>query len=173
MERLSKDLYSKDSHFVLELIQNADDNIYPDKEPASSKDLIPSVLFLIEPDTISVYNNETGFSDKQVKAVCDVGSSTKPKENPGFIGRCISLYSTYQIFLIHFRGVSNVDIHFLGQKGIGFKSVFRITDRPEIHSNNYHWCFDINSGPMGYILPHWIPQDHRIVKDKELLAGKL
>ncbi len=27
--RLSKDLYSKDTHFVLELIQNADDNDYP------------------------------------------------------------------------------------------------------------------------------------------------
>ena len=26
--RLSKELYSRDSHFVLELIQNADDNIY-------------------------------------------------------------------------------------------------------------------------------------------------
>jgi len=29
LERLSKDLYSRDTHFVLELIQNADDNNYP------------------------------------------------------------------------------------------------------------------------------------------------
>lgn len=29
LERLSSDLYSKDTHFVLELIQNADDNSYP------------------------------------------------------------------------------------------------------------------------------------------------
>lgn len=29
LERLYKDLYSKDTHFVLELIQNADDNNYP------------------------------------------------------------------------------------------------------------------------------------------------
>ena len=29
LERLSKDLYSKDTHFVLELVQNADDNAYP------------------------------------------------------------------------------------------------------------------------------------------------
>lgn len=28
LERLSSDLYSKDTHFVLELIQNADDNEY-------------------------------------------------------------------------------------------------------------------------------------------------
>ena len=31
LERLSKDLYSKDTHFVLELVQNADDNPYPDE----------------------------------------------------------------------------------------------------------------------------------------------
>lgn len=37
LERLSKDLYSKDTHFVLELIQNADDNEY-------SEDMIKCVL---------------------------------------------------------------------------------------------------------------------------------
>lgn len=31
LERLSKDLYSKDTHFVLELIQNADDNEYTEE----------------------------------------------------------------------------------------------------------------------------------------------
>ena len=30
LDRLSRDLYSKDTHFVLELIQNADDNTYPE-----------------------------------------------------------------------------------------------------------------------------------------------
>ena len=43
-----------------------------------------------------------------------------------------------------------------GQKGIGFKSVFRVTDCPEVHSNGYHMKFDVHSGPMGYILPHWL-----------------
>ena len=49
-------------------------------------------------------------------------------------------------------------IALLGQKGIGFKSVFRITDAPEIHSNDYHIRFDVKSDPMGYILPHWHPE---------------
>ena len=31
LDRLSRDLYNKDTHFVLELIQNADDNSYPDE----------------------------------------------------------------------------------------------------------------------------------------------
>lgn len=51
----------------------------------------------------------------------------------------------------------------LGQKGIGFKSVFRVTDRPEIHSNGYHIGFDTNSKPLGYILPHWLNKDQRLV----------
>ena len=47
----------------------------------------------------------------------------------------------------------------VGQKGIGFKSVFRVTDTPEVHSNGYHIKFDVNSGPMGYILPHWLEEE--------------
>jgi hypothetical protein len=43
--------------------------------------------------------------------------------------------------------------------------VFRITDAPEVHSNGFHIKFDVNSGPMGYILPHWIPGDERIEQD--------
>ena len=52
----------------------------------------------------------------------------------------------------------------VGQKGIGFKSVFRITDRPEVHSNGYHICFDAKNGPIGLILPQW-------VKEKDLKEG--
>lgn len=46
----------------------------------------------------------------------------------------------------------------LGQKGIGFKSVFRVSDCPEVHSNGYHIRFDAKSGPIGYILPQWIEE---------------
>jgi hypothetical protein len=56
-------------------------------------------------------------------------------------------------------------MYYAGQKGIGFKSVFRITDAPEVHSNGYHIRFDVNSGPMGYILPYWVPEEERISQD--------
>ncbi|GFS15970.1 tudor domain-containing protein [Elysia marginata] len=121
LQRLSKDLYSKDTHFVLELIQNADDNSYP-------QDVVPAVKFLIDDTSVKVMNNESGFEAKNIQALCDVGKSTKTKHTIGYIG----------------------------QKGIGFKSVFRVTGRPEVHSNGFHICFDVDSGPMGYILPHWI-----------------
>ena len=49
----------------------------------------------------------------------------------------------------------------IGQKGIGFKSVFRVTDAPEIHSNGFHIKYDASKGPNGYILPEWIDQDEK------------
>jgi hypothetical protein len=63
------------------------------------------------------------------------------------------------------------EIYFTGQKGIGFKSVFRITDAPEVHSNGFHIKFDVNSGPMGYILPHWVPDKERL-EQNELVVYK-
>ncbi|XP_072339919.1 uncharacterized protein [Scyliorhinus torazame] len=129
LERLSTELYSKDTHFVLELIQNADDNSYPPSNHAP-----PSLLFVVERDRIILLNNECGFEEKNIRAICDVGCSTKGKHEYGYIG----------------------------QKGIGFKSVFKITDTPEIHSNGFHICFDKHSGPMGYILPHWVDDERPI-----------
>uniref|UniRef100_A0A673I198 Uncharacterized LOC107720215 n=1 Tax=Sinocyclocheilus rhinocerous TaxID=307959 RepID=A0A673I198_9TELE len=125
LERLSTELYSKDTHFVLELIQNADDNCYPDGREQ------PALAFVVEKDCITILNNECGFEENNVRAICDVGRSTKGKHKYGYIG----------------------------QKGIGFKSVFKVTDCPEIHSNGFHIRFDKNSGPMGYILPHWVEQE--------------
>uniref|UniRef100_A0A8C8GLA8 HTH OST-type domain-containing protein n=1 Tax=Oncorhynchus tshawytscha TaxID=74940 RepID=A0A8C8GLA8_ONCTS len=126
LDRLSTELYSKDTHFVLELIQNADDNSYPTEGGP-----VPALAFVVEKDCVTVLNNETGFQEKNIRAICDVGRSTKGKHKYGYIG----------------------------QKGIGFKSVFKVTDCPEIHSNGFHLCFDKTSGPMGYILPHWVDDE--------------
>ncbi|KAL3859495.1 hypothetical protein ACJMK2_009714 [Sinanodonta woodiana] len=131
LDRLSKDLYSKDTHFVLELVQNADDNKYPEEILSGENDACPSARFIINEKYIMVLNNECGFREKDIRALCDVGRSTKGKHKYGYIG----------------------------QKGIGFKSVFRVTDCPEVHSNGYHICFNVNGGPMGYILPNWVTED--------------
>jgi hypothetical protein len=89
LERLSKELYNSDMHFVLELIQNADDNQYNTK---------PALVFLIDSNSIEIYNNELGFEENHIQAICDIGKSTKGKHQQGYIG----------------------------QKGIGFKSVFTV-----------------------------------------------
>eukprot|EP00667_Euglena_gracilis_P009446 EG_transcript_9602 len=123
LQRLSVDLYRKDSHFVLELIQNADDNAYADAA-------LPTLGFVVAPTQIRVVNNEVGFRAKDVRALCDVGRSTKAASHSGYIG----------------------------QKGIGFKSVFRVSDTPEVHSAGFHFRFDATQGNMGYILPHWLDE---------------
>uniref|UniRef100_A0A3P9L232 Wu:fj29h11 n=1 Tax=Oryzias latipes TaxID=8090 RepID=A0A3P9L232_ORYLA len=137
LARLSTELYSKDTHFVLELIQNADDNSY-----SLDPTVVPSLAFVVEQDCITILNNETGFQEKNIRAICDVGSSTKGKHRYGYIG----------------------------QKGIGFKSVFKVTDCPEIHSNGFHLRFDRSCGPMGYILPHWTEEERPLDPQLKLIS---
>ncbi|RWR75853.1 DUF3883 domain-containing protein [Cinnamomum micranthum f. kanehirae] len=115
---LSQELYSQDSHFLLELVQNADDNMYPEN-------VEPALVFILQSTGVVVLNNEQGFSARNIRALCDVGNSTKKGSNTGYIG----------------------------QKGIGFKSVFRVTDAPEIHSNGFHVKFDASEGQIGLVLP--------------------
>uniref|UniRef100_A0A3B1JM69 Wu:fj29h11 n=1 Tax=Astyanax mexicanus TaxID=7994 RepID=A0A3B1JM69_ASTMX len=139
LERLSTELYSKDTHFVLELIQNADDNSYPQDGTEQ-----PALAFVVQKDCITILNNECGFEEKNVRAICDVGKSTKGKHICGYIG----------------------------QKGIGFKSVFKVTDCPQIHSNGFHILFDKASSPMGYILPHWVEEDRHVHCNAKEIAEK-
>ncbi|KAL7177232.1 hypothetical protein ACSBR2_030551 [Camellia fascicularis] len=115
---LSQELYSQDSHFLLELVQNADDNVY-------LENVEPTLSFILQESGIIVLNNEQGFSAQNIRALCDVGNSTKKGSGAGYIGK----------------------------KGIGFKSVFRVTDAPEIHSNGFHVKFDITEGQIGFVLP--------------------
>ncbi|QDF75265.1 MULTISPECIES: DUF3883 domain-containing protein [Shewanella] len=129
---LSEQLYSKELHFVFELIQNAEDNHYSDG-------VKPRLLFeLLETDPtntegcsgcLAIYNNEVGFSIDNIKAISSVGSSTKS---------------------------SSKDTGYIGEKGIGFKSVFAVSPAPHIFSNGYHFSFkdrDKLTG-LGYIIPY-------------------
>ena len=83
LHRLSSELYSRDTHFVLELVQNADDNSYPEYESVAG---FPSLVFVLEKDKIVVLNNEVGFMEKNIRALCDVGKSTKGAHRYGYIG---------------------------------------------------------------------------------------
>ncbi|URD78455.1 hypothetical protein MUK42_02484 [Musa troglodytarum] len=133
---LSQELYSQDSHLLLELVQNADDNVY-------SHSVEPTLVFILQETGIVVLNNEVGFSADNIRALCDIGNSTKKGSSAGYIGH----------------------------KGIGFKSVFRVTDAPEIHSNGFHVKFDITEGQIGFVLPTVIPPCNMDML-KQLLSGE-
>lgn len=72
-------------------VQNADDNVY-------LGNVEPTLNFILMEGCIVVLNNERGFSGDNIRALCDVGNSTKKEPSAGYIGK----------------------------KGIGFKSVFRV-----------------------------------------------
>ena len=114
---ISENLYSEDSHFIYELIQNAQDNDY--KEEKKKLD------FFVYPNAILIKNNEIGFNSEQIRSICDFAKSVKKGKKA---------------------------LGYIGEKGIGFKSVFAITDQPAIYSNGYRFFFKKNE----YIEPYWI-----------------
>ncbi|KAF8849225.1 hypothetical protein BDZ45DRAFT_240473 [Acephala macrosclerotiorum] len=121
---LSEQLYQSSTHFLLELIQNADDNTYDPK-------LQPSVHFTYANGNLRLDCNEVGFSPRNVEALCRVGQSTKK----GFKG-------------------GDPSTRYVGEKGIGFKSVFKAADVVWISSGNYSFKFD-KSKQLGMIAPIW------------------
>lgn len=47
-------------------------------------------------------------------------------------------------------------------------SLFSFSDRPEIYSNGFRIRFDAENGPIGFILPSWIPEK---LDDEEEFSG--
>lgn len=121
LSTVAEDLNSKKSHFILELVQNADDNEYV-------KGVHPSLSFIAGSQCLLVINNEAGFLPEHVAALCSAGESSKKNK-----------------------------IGYIGEKGIGFKSVFKVTDAPEVHSNGFHFQFNRTDpkNVLGYVVPHW------------------
>ncbi|MBL7064346.1 MAG: DUF3883 domain-containing protein [Anaerolineae bacterium] len=135
ISHLSEGLYSKETHFILELIQNAEDNRY-------DENVKPDLTFtLLSRDptgtpeaegALLVINNEVGFRPKDVQALCAVGATTKEKRE-GYVG----------------------------EKGIGFKSVFVVSSQPHIFSGGYQFRFQEEPDPqaeLGYIVPYWVSE---------------
>lgn len=120
---VSDELYHKSTHFLLELIQNADDNVY--HTPSGIK---PTLDITLYDDHLRVDCNEIGFSAQNVDAICKIGNSTK-------------------------AGTENAT-RYVGEKGIGFKSVFKVADVVYITSRSYSFKFEKN-GPLGMIAPVW------------------
>ena len=104
---LSDTTYQDRKHFLLELIQNADDAQFVDKEA--------KLRFIIFNDSIELYYNEKGFEVDNVIAITGTGSSTK-------------------------RNKHRSSNSFIGEKGIGFKSVFALATDVEIESPPWHFC---------------------------------
>jgi len=116
---VSQQLYNSSTHFLLELLQNADDNQYGG--------VAPDFSITYKPGHLRIDCNEVGFTDRNVEAICAIGGSTKSGSDD-----------------------------FIGEKGIGFKSVFRVADAVWISSREYNFKLDIREdGELGMITPRW------------------
>ncbi len=74
---VSEGIYATDNHFIYELIQNAEDT--------ESDEKVHTIEFVLEDEGLVVLNNETGFTDEQIDAICSFKKSTKSKlKNKGF-----------------------------------------------------------------------------------------
>ena len=60
IKRLSEELYSSHIHFIEELIQNADDNMY-------FEGVTPSLVVAVWDRCVVIYNNERGFQEENVR----------------------------------------------------------------------------------------------------------
>ncbi|KAE8364464.1 hypothetical protein BDV27DRAFT_128412 [Aspergillus caelatus] len=87
---------------------------------AASRNEEPSLHFTLHQEHITVDTNEDGFSEDDVRAICSIHRSTK-KQTGGYIGH----------------------------KGIGFKSVFKIAYKVQIQSGPFCFSFEHHKGESG------------------------
>lgn len=113
---LSDTMYQSRKHFLLELIQNADDSKFGSNEA--------ELTLIIHEDGLELQYNEKGFTLDDVIAITETGASTKASKKHGAKS-------------------------FIGEKGIGFKSVFALASDVEIES--YPWHFRLSKDTV--VLP--------------------
>ena len=97
-ELLAKRVYTDPGHFLVELLQNAEDAA------------ATHCIIAIDSDAARVWHNGVPFDAKDVVGVLSIGQTTKAREQIGFFG-------------------------------VGFKSVYEISERPRIDSGLF--CFEI------------------------------
>ena len=143
--RLSVDLYSNAVHFLYELIQNSDDAPFHEGDlPTQHFTFIASSTGQLE---LRVHTNETGFRTKDVVAITTTAQSTKMDTTTAEAETPKKKEETEQ---------------FTGHKGIGWKSVFTASNRPQVHSGYVHLVLDkrpVSQGGLdrfGQLAPQWV-----------------
>ncbi|MEW5704882.1 MAG: DUF3883 domain-containing protein [Pseudomonadota bacterium] len=104
---LLADRYDDRTHFIFELLQNAEDALARRTGWQGPR----SVRFHLTRDALQFGHFGQPFDEADVRGICGIGESTK-------------------------------DLTAIGRFGIGFKSVYALTDRPEIHSGREDFAIE-------------------------------
>jgi len=106
-----------------------------------AKNVTPTLCITVSEEHIIISNNEIGFLARDVQSVCSLAVTTKTG-----------------------------GVH-IGQKGLGFKSIFSCTDKPIIISNQWSFGFNVpGTDEMSYITPLWV--EDKMMNNVELDKNK-
>ncbi|MCW3701456.1 sacsin N-terminal ATP-binding-like domain-containing protein [Burkholderia cenocepacia] len=95
--RLAAGLYDDRTHFIFELLQNAEDALGRRSDRYGPR----HVAFTLTPTRLTLSHFGKPFDEADVRSVCDIAESTKNESS-------------------------------IGRFGLGFKSVYAVTDLPEM-----------------------------------------
>ena len=138
LSALSRDLYSGAGHVLAEILQNCDDASFgeAEAEAEAARGAVPRLRVSLTGAALLFECNELGFRERDVRAVCDLGSSTKGG-----------------------KGGQTGSIGSIGRKGLGFKSCFAVSDLPHVASGGFSFRFDARDGLYGALVPEWVAAD--------------
>ena len=141
---LLSDRYDDRTHFIYELLQNAEDALAKRVGRSGRR----SVRFELSERELRVIHFGKPFDEADVRGVCGIAESTK-----------------------------ETDLTRIGHFGIGFKSVYAFTDRPEVHSGNEDFAIEKYVWPAVarkisrdhdetfIVMPLREPTDHGVIED--------
>jgi uncharacterized membrane protein YgcG len=126
--KLAAGLYDDRTHFIFELLQNAEDALGRRGEWRGSR----KVAFTLNPDRLTLSHFGKPFDEADVRSVCDIAESTKNESS-------------------------------IGRFGLGFKSVYTVTDLPEIHSGEEDFAIE------NYVFPKRMARLARAADETQII----
>lgn len=126
--QLAAGLYDDRSHFIFELLQNAEDALGRRINWNGSR----GVTFALDSTQLTVSHFGQPFDEADVRSVCDIAESTKNESS-------------------------------IGRFGLGFKSVYTVTDFPEIHSGEEDFAIE------DYVFPKQIARSVRAADETQII----
>lgn len=128
--KLAAGLYDDRTHFIFELLQNAEDALGRRSEWRGSR----KVAFTLNPTRLTLSHFGKPFDEADVRSVCDIAESTKNESS-------------------------------IGRFGLGFKSVYSVTDLPEIHSGDEDFAIE------NYVFPKRMARSARTADETQIVLS--
>lgn len=126
--KLAAGLYDDRTHFIFELLQNAEDALGRRGEWRGPR----KVAFTLNSTRLMLSHFGKPFDEADVRSVCDIAESTKNESS-------------------------------IGRFGLGFKSVYTVTDLPEIHSGDEDFAIE------NYVYPKRLPRSARAADETQII----